>query len=558
LVIGALFFLSCDFLIGNDDNGDEKNGNDNGNGEAYTVGPLIQTNWQGSEPANRLMPEINGIKQTDCTLVAMSQIMKFHEHPKGVLEITIPEFTTSTLGLLIPSVEAGTVTLDWANMIDSYMGSYSETEAEALATLFMVLARARKTNFTEGHSGSGSVSFREALFMYFGYDPAILSISRADYTTEEWVSIMKQQIDFGMPVWYGGNNDKEGAERFSHYVVLDGYDSRGFFHFNFGYGGRHNGFYDLANSQFPQNISKNQTATINIKPAHIVFTGEGTEASPYIITTAKQLPFVAREPNAHYRLENDINISSANWQSAGTTPVPWAQIGTSNFSFEGVFDGNGKVISGLYINTRSLNQGLFGHIRGGIVKNLGLEDVVINGVTQIGGIAGTVTQSAVISNCYTTGVITASGFNIGGIAGWILDGSIVENCWSSLEIKGNGTRVGGLVGNVVNTNSTVRNSAALSPRLVGNANVERVYGMWTAGSTRPNNIAFAGMLNSTGTTDWERKTLASSGGLDFSTEQIRADGILGGRFTTENGWTVENGKLPGFGRALNLPQHLQQ
>ena len=548
-VIAFVFaFTACNLLF------DDKN--ENNNGSTYTVGTiLLKTNWRGDEPANRQLPEINGTRSTDCTLVAMAQIMKFHEHPKGSFKITIPEYTTSTLGLSIPSVEAGTVELNWANMRDSYMGSYSENEADALAFLFSVLAKSRKTDFTEGGSGVGSVSFREALFLYFDYEPAVRSISREDYNTEEWVNIMKQQIDLGLPVMYGGNNDKSGSERFSHYVVLDGYDSRGYFHFNFGYGSRHNGFYDLANSQFPQDITKNQSATINIKPANNIFTGTGTEANPYIITSAKQLPFIAKESNAHYKLANDINISSTNWQFTGSTPVQWVQIGSANHPFRGVFDGNSKVINGLYINATSTNQGLFGYIRGGTIKNLGVENVFINGGTQVGGIVGTATQSAIISNCYTTGVLTASGSNIGGIAGWILDGSIVENCYSTIEIKGSGTSVGGLVGNIVDTASTVRDSAALNPSIIGNTNVERVYGYWSAGTSRPNNIAFANML--TGENEFRNKTLSGCGGLDFSADQIRADGTLGGRFTTVNGWTVENSKLPGFGKALDLPQHLQ-
>jgi hypothetical protein len=569
LCVALLFLASCgehsflDEVLGgvsssSGGNGVSSSGEGTGDNAQGVVGPLIKTNWRGSEPANRQIPEINGTRSTDCTLVAMAQIMKFHEHPKSALDITIPEYTTSTLNISIPSVEAGTVTLDWANMRDSYMESYSEIEANALADLFNVLAKSRETDFIDGFSGSGSVSFREALFMYFGYDSAVRNINRDDYTTEEWVNIMKQQIDLGLPVMYGGNNDKTGTERFSHYVVLDGYDSRGYFHFNFGYGSRYNGFYDLAKSQFPQDITKNQNATINIKPANIVFTGSGTEASPYLITLAKQLPFVARKPNAHYRLANDINISSANWQSTGTTLVTsWIPICSSTHPFEGVFDGNGKVISGLSItpdNPASYNWGLFGVIRGGSVKNLGVESIVINGGSQVGGIAGTLSESAVISNCYTTGEITTNGVNIGGIAGWILDGSIVENCYSTVDIKGGGTRVGGLVGNIVNTTSTVKNSAALNPSVVGNANVERVYGMWSSGTTRPNNIAFSNMLS--GTTEFRNKTLTGCGGLDFSAEQIRADGTLGGSFTTANGWTAESGKLPGFGVARSLPDYI--
>jgi len=38
--------------------------------------------------------------------------------------------------------------------------------------------------------------------------------------------------------------------------------------------------------------------------------------------------------------------------------------------------------------------------------------------------------------------------------------------------------------------------------------------------------------------------------------ELKTDGALGGLFTAANGWTVENGKLPGFGEAVDFPEHL--
>ena len=292
--------------------------------------------------------------------------------------------------------------------------------------------------------------------------------------------------------------------------------------------------------------------------------GVGTAENPFVITKAEQLAAISLWVRAmdsalmetynaaHYKLGNNIDLS----EYAPTTSLAWKPIGTPSRSFLGVFDGNSKVISGLTISpTSTYDWGLFGYVRGSKIKNLGIEIIVINGISQIGGIAGTLSESAVISNCYTTGEITASGVNIGGIAGWIREGSIVENCYSTVDIKGSGSRVGGLVGNINGTESTVRNSAALNPSVVGNTNVARVYGLWSAGTTRPNNIAFSDMLS--GTTDFNNKTLTGSGGLDFSASQIRADGTLGGRFTAVNGWTVENGKLPGFGASRILPDYIR-
>jgi hypothetical protein len=47
-------------------------------------------------------------------------------------------------------------------------------------------------------------------------------------------------------------------------------------------------------------------------------------------------------------------------------------------------------------------------------------------------------------------------------------------------------------------------------------------------------------------------------GADITIAQIRVSGTIGGRFNAANGWTVENGMLPGLGgAAIPLPLHLR-
>jgi len=65
------------------------------------------------------------------------------------------------------------------------------------------------------------------------------------------------------------------------------------------------------------------------------------------------------------------------------------------------------------------------------------------------------------------------------------------------------------------------------------------------------------MLNGEGTTEWNNIGEDQIDGEDISAEDIHADGTFDGRFTAENGWTTQNGKLPGlFGYAEDMPAHL--
>ncbi|MCL2688892.1 MAG: T9SS type A sorting domain-containing protein [Chitinispirillia bacterium] len=58
-------------------------------------------------------------------------------------------------------------------------------------------------------------------------------------------------------------------------------------------------------------------------------------------------------------------------------------------------------------------------------------------------------------------------------------------------------------------------------------------------------------------TDWANKGADNLDGADITRAEILADGTIGGRFTEENGWTVQNGHLPGlFGQTVPLPVHL--
>ena len=92
--------------------------------------------------------------------------------------------------------------------------------------------------------------------------------------------------------------------------------------------------------------------------------GNGTETEPYEIRTAEDLKFVAEKVNAgdasynkaYYKLTDDINLN-------GSEGEQWIPIGTASNKFMGTFDGNGRIISNLYINDTELEYaGLFGCI----------------------------------------------------------------------------------------------------------------------------------------------------------------------------------------------------
>lgn len=84
--------------------------------------------------------------------------------------------------------------------------------------------------------------------------------------------------------------------------------------------------------------------------------GSGTLEDPYLVQTAEQLNAVRQGPKNHYKLIADIDLSKwGNWVPIGGTysygfmGSGWNKAEEGAFSFQGSFDGNGHVISGMQI-----------------------------------------------------------------------------------------------------------------------------------------------------------------------------------------------------------------
>ncbi|WP_157464725.1 BspA family leucine-rich repeat surface protein [Balneola vulgaris] len=180
--------------------------------------------------------------------------------------------------------------------------------------------------------------------------------------------------------------------------------------------------------------------------------GIGTEAEPFLISTAIQLDSIRtlNDPMAgikdHFKLTSDIDLDVAPYnQGEGWIPL------TRGISivFSGSLDGNNHTISGLFINNNIQEYvGLIGH-HVGTVKDLKLTNVNVtvsndNNVGAIGYVSG-----GIVSKVHVTGSVTStspSSNGVGGIAGALWnDGAITE---SSFDGTVTGPIVGGIAGNI--------------------------------------------------------------------------------------------------------------
>ena len=232
------------------------------------------------------------------------------------------------------------------------------------------------------------------------------------------------------------------------------------------------------------------------------------EGGVYKISNAGQLYWFAALVNAG---ENDADAAltadiTINADMAAEGKLAWTPIGLYTsarefVSYAGTFDGAGHTIYGLYYDNTNYdgrNAGLFGTLaEEGVVKNLTLDDSVINGATEIGGIAaynygeiiGCTNAAAVtgtgatggivcrnlgtVENCTNTGAVT--GATTGGIAAEN-NGEVVD-CANSGVITGTSS-VGGIVGM---NDGTVENSLNTANVTATNTHVGGVVGNHVGG-----------------------------------------------------------------------------
>ncbi len=174
------------------------------------------------------------------------------------------------------------------------------------------------------------------------------------------------------------------------------------------------------------------------------FSGEGTEASPYLITERDDLlRLVDATTDAdeatickdlYFRLDADIDLNGEEW-------LPIA-------AFGGIFDGNGHTISNFKVSDATeakqvkvgsieyfVNFGLFGVVHGGTVKNLTVSaaNVTTEGFTEsVGAIAGSVYEGKIEGCTVKDSTVTAANSEYGTVRAGAVTGdaetAIIDSC----------------------------------------------------------------------------------------------------------------------------------
>lgn len=223
-------------------------------GNSTWVAPLMTSRWYQLEPYNNYCPyDPDSLTNcpTGCIATAMAQIMRYWHWPE--VGYASHSYTWSQYGT--QSADFGNTYYNWDRMPDTLSAECSDEEIDAVATLMYHAGVAVTMMYSPEISGAYSSSTggldypcaENALKTYFRYNPMMRGLLRESYSDAEWDTMLRDELDAGHPVLYTGVDSNLNA---GHAFVLDGYDSIGMFHVNWGWGGRFDAWY-LVDSLAP-------------------------------------------------------------------------------------------------------------------------------------------------------------------------------------------------------------------------------------------------------------------------------------------------------------------
>lgn len=258
--------------------------------------------------------------------------------------------------------------------------------------------------------------------------------------------------------------------------------------------------------------------------------GDGTELTPYQITTCTQLQAMSQDLAAYYVLSQDIDCSG----------IPdFVPVGSQGTPFTGDFDGDIHTISNFTITSGNDYSGLFGYINGATLHHFYLNGSIL-GHDYAGGIAGYAIDSTIVN--VSVGMEIEGNENVGGLIGMMTGSSTLEYGSASGSTVGVSS-VGGLVGQLSGSDiSTLYISQSYSTgELHGVSNIGGLIGYVSTGkiqnvysSVDISQTAVGGQVGGLvgGASFFTIDRAYASGAITLDDPQQSAGGLVGGTFFT--------------------------
>lgn len=225
---------------------------------AASVQPILgNIKWDQMPYYNQFCPPGTPV---GCVATATCQIMRYWEHP---------ERGTGKHVSTHDGQEANyDHDLNWNNMPQATLTTWNRDVAQFCYDVAIGLNMQFDTP-KNGGSGTFQTYVPGMLTQHYYYKDTARVVYRNRYTMAQWAELIREELSNGRPVQYAGYGDGGG-----HSFVCDGYNTRGYFHFNWGWGGASDGYF-LLNALNPGSLgtgggnggfNSGQQAVIGIEP----------------------------------------------------------------------------------------------------------------------------------------------------------------------------------------------------------------------------------------------------------------------------------------------------
>ena len=210
----------------------------------------IETTWHQNAPFKNFCPmDLTTGKRSiaGCPSIAMGQILHYHQTINNVIFNDTDDYQHVYLERYV--IDDDYETYDFASfpMLNQYLQNLKDhydnqeviTDDDKAALIFSCGVAAKQV-YSSQVSGTYGVNQAYQAYMKFNCTTARLLQDDIEYTYDQIIEDIKQ----ARPVHLAVVND---AWTTGHNLVIDGYNTAGYFHLNFGFGGRYDGWYYIPN-----------------------------------------------------------------------------------------------------------------------------------------------------------------------------------------------------------------------------------------------------------------------------------------------------------------------
>ena len=315
------------------------------------VAPLVNANWDQSEPYNNQCPSSGGRHAySGCPATSLAMCYYKWKWPETYPACEALSNTGGLSAAALPEREA-----DWDNIIDEYTGptnyNYTDEQADAVAWLMRYAGQAIPDyQYTTSGSGANDPEIYQGCLNMGYVDAEYLLLTELvssgwsytngpqQYTDAEWNEFMMNELHNGRPIEYLAYDVSYGYSVSGHAFNVFGCDADGKYFVNWGWSGDSNGYCTLHNFTTATGatgqsgsyvFNYGEAMIIGIEPPAGALTDPRLKVTPTTLDMSTTLgtPVTETFTLTGYNLVGDValSISGDNAFSLGTTSISMAQ-----------------------------------------------------------------------------------------------------------------------------------------------------------------------------------------------------------------------------------------